>query len=172
MPLSASLRPIAAIAPLRQREGMSTANYAALIPELPTWNNGAGIDPESWIGCVGNFELAAGYSFIFWPSFIEFEGYIFRESGFCEDNLRAWERSTSNDRQAVEAVINHVHLLDLHSYGTPATEPQLRYLGRVLRDILDTKLKRDFPDRSFQVTFNDEPDLDLIDYEVTFWQID
>ena len=32
--------------------------FAVLIPELPKWNNGAGIEPKAWIECVGNYELA------------------------------------------------------------------------------------------------------------------
>ena len=39
--------------------------YPELIPELPTWNNGAGISVEAWVGCSGNFELAIGYSRLF-----------------------------------------------------------------------------------------------------------
>ena len=57
----------------------SDTDFTALIPELPQWNDGAGIDAESWIGCVGNFELATGYSLIFWPGFVRFEGYVLRE---------------------------------------------------------------------------------------------
>jgi len=146
---------------------------ALLIPELPTWNNGAGIDAESWIGCVGNYELATGYSLIFWPRFVEFDRYVLREACFSEENVRDWERATNNDRRAIEAVINHVHLLDIHC-DSPAepTEAQLRYLGRVLRETHEAKLKQDYPARSFEVVFIDEPDLDLVDYEVTFWQTD
>jgi hypothetical protein len=44
--------------------------------ELAAWNNGAGIDIESWVGCEGKFSLAVGYSSIFWPSFTLFEGYM------------------------------------------------------------------------------------------------
>ncbi|WP_294174378.1 hypothetical protein [uncultured Sphingomonas sp.] len=55
-----------------------TDDFAALIPELPRWNNGADIDPESWIECVGNYELATGYSLIFWPKFVQFDGYVLR----------------------------------------------------------------------------------------------
>lgn len=40
-------------------------DFSDLILELPRWNNGDGIDAESWIGCVGNYELAIGYSLIF-----------------------------------------------------------------------------------------------------------
>ena len=35
--------------------------------ELAAWNNGAGIDIESWVGCEGKFSLAVGYSSIFGP---------------------------------------------------------------------------------------------------------
>jgi hypothetical protein len=168
-----SFRPIADIVRLGQLEAMADDDFTAFIPELPDWNNGAGIDAESWIGCVGNYELATGYSLIFWPRFVEFEQYVLREGQFSEDNLREWERATKHDRRAIEAVINHVHLLDIHGDNAPEpTEAQLRYLGRVLRETLEAKLKRDFPHRAFEVVFNDEPDLDLLDYEVTFWQVD
>jgi len=42
---------------------------ASMIQELSAWNNGKGIDLESWTGCSGNFKLAVGYSTIFWPKF-------------------------------------------------------------------------------------------------------
>ena len=47
--------------------------------ELAAWNNGQGIDLESWIACVGSFSLAVGYLSIFCPEFVEFEGYILRK---------------------------------------------------------------------------------------------
>jgi hypothetical protein len=40
---------------------------------LAPWNNDAGIDLESWIGCEGRFALVVGYSSIFWPDFVEFD---------------------------------------------------------------------------------------------------
>ena len=33
--------------------------------ELGAWNNGKGIDLDSWISCSGNFSLAVGYASIF-----------------------------------------------------------------------------------------------------------
>ena len=151
-----------------------------LIPELSGWNDGAGIDAEAWIGCIGNFELATGYSLIFWPSFVRFEGYVFREGfgegGLGEEGLRGFERQLNPDdlsmetiRVSVEAVMNHLHIADIHSNVQPS-ESQLRYLGRVLKDIHEVKLTRDFPDLRFVVSFNDEPNLDLVDYQLTFWQ--
>jgi hypothetical protein len=77
---------------------------------------------------------------------------------------------TACDRVAVEAVMNHVHIADIHC-NVEATEAQLRYLGRVMRDIHDVKLRLDFPELRFAVSFNDEEGLDPIEYEMTFWQI-
>lgn len=144
-------------------------DLAELVPELASWNDGAGIDPESWIGCVGNYELAIGYSLIFWPSFVRFDGYVLRE-GFSTESLKGFEKATACDRVSVEAVMNHVHIADIHRNGE-ATEHQLRYLGRVMRDIHEAKLGLDFPELRFAVSFNDEAGLDPIDYELTFWQI-
>lgn len=143
-------------------------DFATLIPELPLWNNGKGIDPQGWVECLGNFELAAGYSLIFWPRFVRFEGYVLRE-GFSERALRGFEDPTAGNRASVEAVMNHDHIADIHCNVRP-TEAQLRYLGAVLKDIHEVKLRRDFPDLQFTVSFNDEPGLDLIDYQLTFWQ--
>ena len=145
-----------------------TDNFAALIPELPKWNNGAGIDAEGWIECVGNYELATGYSLIFWPRFVRCDGYVLRD-GFSEESLRGFEEASGCDQAAVEAVMNHVHIADIHCNVEP-TEGQLRYLGRVLKDIHEVKLSRDFPELRFAVSFNDEPGLDLIDYQLTFCQ--
>lgn len=47
-----------------------------LIPELSQWNNGAGIDVATWIGCVGRYDHAIGYASIFWPEFVMHDGCI------------------------------------------------------------------------------------------------
>ena len=147
----------------------TATDFAKLIPELPSWNHGAGIDAESWISCVGNYELATGYSLIFWPKFVRFDGYVLHE-GFSEDSLRGFEDATDGNRIAVEAVMNHIHLADIHG-NVEATEIQLRYLGRVLKEIYEVKLRRDFPTTRFIVSFNDDAGLDSRDYELTFWQV-
>jgi hypothetical protein len=140
-----------------------------LIGGLAEWNNGAGISPEDWIGCVGSFELAIGYSLIFWPRFVLVDGHVLRQ-GFDDDIFNGCRKPGSSDRGAVEALMNHLHILDLHSREEAETEAQLRYLGRVLKNIHEAKLRSDFPNRRFTVEFNDQPGLDLVDYQLTFWQ--
>lgn len=140
-----------------------------LVPEIKKWNEGKGIDLQSWIECVGNYELASGYSRIFWPSFVRFESYVFREGGFTEEGLRDLEETMVGDRSAIEDLFNHIHIADIHM-NVRSTEAQLRHLGRVLKEIHEVKLKKDFPDERFVVSFNDEDDLDLRDYQLTFYQ--
>lgn len=145
-------------------------DFDALIPGLRDWNDGAGIDPRGWAECIGNYPLAIGYSLIFWPRFVRFEKYVLRE-GFSESSLRGFEAHTGVHRTSVEWVMNHVHMTDIHlNAEEEPNEAQLRYLGRILKEIHEVKLRSDFPDLRFEVEFNDEPGLDPVDYQMSFYQ--
>lgn len=143
------------------------ANDVDLIPDAKLWNAGRGVDLESWIEMNGSYDLAVSYTFIFWPEFVLIDDYVLRQ-GSTESNLREWEKRGS-DRKGIEAVINHIHIADIH-HGVTASEAQLRHLGRVLQSIYRLKLAADYPERSFEVHFNDEDGLDPIAYELTFFQ--
>ena len=84
--------------------------------QLGAWNNGKGIDLVSWVGCEGSFSLTVGYAAIFWPGFVQFEGYILRE-GFSKDALKGFEAQNPGNRQAVEVVMNHLHIADIQHLG-------------------------------------------------------
>ncbi len=107
--------------------------------ELGAWNNGKGIDLESWVGCMGSFALAVGYADILWPRFVKFRGYILRE-GFSKQSLRGFE--TNGDACSVEAVMNHLHLADIQHYGSKdLTKDKLIRLGQVLKEVYEAKLE-------------------------------
>ena len=127
-----------------------------------------GPDAESWIFNFGNFDLAVGYTLIFWPRFILIDGFVLRH-GSTRKNLLEFLEVTNGDLIATQAVMNHIHISDLHFKDI--NDAQARYLGRVLREIYQAKLRADFPDRTFVVSFTDEPGPGL-DYELTFWQAD
>jgi len=146
-------------------------DFNELIPELRLWNEGKGISADDWIGCAGNYPLAVGYSLVFWPRFVRFEDYVLRE-GFSKGALRGFEQQAGSSRSSVEWVMNHVHPIDIHYSDESVSEAQLRYLGRVLKEIHEVKLRAVFPDLRFTVEFNDEPGLDLVDYQMSFWQAD
>ncbi len=144
-----------------------------MLAELSKWNAGTGIPLNQWIGCMGNFRLAVGYSTVFWPCFEKFEDYIFLENRAGDlEHLRQWERKLAGDKSAIERVVNHVHIRDIqHSGCEDITGERVIYLGRILREIYEAKLRWQFPDDRFKVAFYEPPDRnDLTDYQLTFWK--
>lgn len=144
-------------------------NYADLIPELKAWNNGAGIDIVSWIGCEGDYEHLIGYGCIFWPEFKEHGDCVFFADRFTEKNYSAFMERTQGDKTAVEAVMNHWHIKEMFCSATPTRE-MILYVGRLLKDIWQTKLNRDFSSRSITVSFAEDFEEDLLNYEISFFQ--
>jgi hypothetical protein len=139
--------------------------------ELAAWNNGKGIDLRSWTGCEGRFALAVGYASIFWPEFVEFDGYILPK-GFSEEHLRGFERREGATRKSVEAVMNHLQIADIQHVGCKdISKDKLLALGNTLREIYEAKLRWQFPDKPCVVVFlvpDDEND--LYGYQIEFWQ--
>lgn len=144
---------------------------SSMAAELQEWNNGKGIDLESWINCSGSFSLAVGYVTIFWPKFVSFDGYILRD-GFSEKALRAFEGEESSDRRAVEKVMNHLHIADLQHYGCEdLSKDKIQVLGATLQEIYAAKLKSQFPHAPCIVEFyQPENEDDLMGYQISFWQ--
>ena len=144
--------------------------YSDLIPELSTWNNGAGIDIESWIGCVGSYEHLIAYGNLFWPEFLEYDDCVFLAHRFTDENYRAFMAQTSGDKRAVETVMNHTHILDICNPEPRPTREMVLYVGKLLKDVWGAKLDRDFPTRRITVSFPEEHQDDLLQYEVSFFQ--
>jgi len=143
----------------------------SMLDELQHWNNGTGIDLESWVGCEGRFSLAIGYLTVFWPEFQELDGYIL-PLGVPLENLRAFEAQPGSSRLSVEATLNHIHLVDIQYGGCPdCSADKLLLLGRTLKEIYEAKLRWQFPDRPCTVSLYvpDDPEA-LEDYQLTFWQ--
>lgn len=104
--------------------------------ELAAWNNGDGIDLETWISSEGKFSLAVGYASIFWPAFTLFEGYILPD-GVTETVVRGWERA-GRSRKSIEWVLNHLHIADIQHGGCQdISKDKLLVLGNVLKEIYE-----------------------------------
>jgi hypothetical protein len=140
------------------------ADFKKLVPEITKWNNGQGVNISSWIEMMGDYAHAVGYSVIFWPSFIEKDGCVFRAN---VTNIEQWSKAYNGDRQAIESTANHFHLCDLHCNDTEGNTPErLQYLASVLKEIYTCKLKLDFPQKSFRVDVYNEAEGPV----VTFYQ--
>lgn len=146
------------------------SDFASLIPELSEWNAGEGIEIGAWLSCVGNYEHAIAYARLFWPEFAVHEDCVLF-ADFAEASYQGFASQTRGSRKALESVMNHRHLLDLFpSAPTEPTRAQIVHLGRALKDMWSSKLRRDFPSREIVVTFREEGIEDLLDYQITFFQ--
>lgn len=142
---------------------------ASMKDELGAWNNGAGIDLESWIGTEGTFAHAVAYATLFWPKFTVIDGYILRVEA-SRENVRAFARADGATRESVEWVMNHLHVCDLF-VSDDGTPDKLFALGLVLKEMWEAKLKWQFPDTSFEVELYVPPDqTDELQYQLSFWQ--
>jgi hypothetical protein len=147
-----------------------------LIPDLKEWRilNGEDFSISAWTSNEGNIKLAIGYSFIFWPDFIEHNDCVFIKEGFAVANFENWVRTEYIKQFAqIEKVINHFHIIDLFSSEESRNQisfAQIKYLGEKLCSIYAVKLKSDFPNRQFKVLFNGNEKLELDEYELTFYQ--
>jgi hypothetical protein len=149
---------------------LSDIPLADLVPEIRKWNGGKGIDLYSWIQCVGTIETAIAFGELFWPEFTAFDGCIFFAS-FSELSYRGFLEQCTGNKNAVEAVMNHRHIVDLFAQEEPRpAKEQVIYLGRLLKEIWAAKLHRDFPECRIVVSFPEGPFDDLLDYEITFYQ--
>jgi hypothetical protein len=143
---------------------------AELIPELREWNEGRGISLADWANAVGRYDYAVAYASIFWPDFFLRDDCVFRLDPKGE-NYAAWMSELEGDRSKVEAMINHLHILDMFtSEGFEPTPQVVVQISRVLQDMWSCKLQRDFPERRFKVEIHDGKHDDLLSYEITFFQ--
>jgi hypothetical protein len=143
----------------------------SMVAELSAWNDGDGIDLESWVQYAGNFKLFVGYSAFFWPRFTLFEDYILRE-GFSMQTLRGFERDQAGNKASIESVMNHQHIADIHGNDHEGvSEDKIVFLGKVLKEIYEAKLRSQFPDRPCVVKFYEPEDrTNLVEYQLSFWQ--
>jgi len=143
-----------------------------LIPEAREFDWVGDLTPLVWLSFVGSVGQAIAHADLFWPAFVEHDGCVLKADRLDPANFSAWMTSTSGNRRAVEAVINHTHVSDLFGErGAEATREQVVHLGRVLRDVWAAKLARDFPGRRFEVSFPEDGCEAVQDYEVSFYQV-
>ena len=112
-----------------------------------------------YLSVRADFELAGAFAKLFWPDFIEVEGYIFLAEHYSEATFRRWQEKTQ-DRGSIELVINEVHIYDLFmaDKNTQVHPTLFAFLRRILADSWECALNSAFSDRQFDFHLGDEPD--------------
>ena len=143
--------------------------------ELQAWNNGAGIDLDGWISCMGNYSLSIGYASLFCPEFVEFEDYLFLGDEMSEkaiDDVRVYEAREGITPMTVEWVMNHFHIEDIHcgDYEN-LTLDKILVLGESLKKTYEARLNFLFPNKLCIVKFyKPEDPNNFREYQLSFWQ--
>ena len=117
---------------------------------------------------TGRADHALGYCSLLWPDFVVFEGYVLRVPTDI-DRLRGWENG-GRSRSQVETAMNVFFLENAFSDERKdggLYDAQMTHLAAMMVDMLDAKLRRDFPDKSFSAFVIDEDE----DFGVSFHQI-
>lgn len=147
--------------------------FNPLLPELSVWNNGDGIDAVGWLYTFATSDVAVAYSELFWPRFVVFEGYVLRDT-FNLDTLRSWERAENSSRALVEIYTNLLDVGELFTLNnqdwSPIVNLRAVHIGKVLAQIYELKLRADFPDRKFEISFRDRSEDDG-EVSISFWQL-
>ena len=147
--------------------------YDTLIPEMREWNSGEGVDAHAWISAMGNYELTIAFTTLFWPEFTIYDDCVFLYP-FTKQHLKNYKsfmKQTNGGKTSVGSVMNHQHILHLFpNVEKEPTREQVLFIGRILKEIWQNKLDRDFPERKIVVSFPEDYSDDLLDYEITFFQ--
>ena len=99
--------------------------------------------------------VALAIARLVWPTFIDVEGCVVLKEHYDQGSFEEWWESTGGDRQAVEAVINHVHLWDVFHGAEDADGGELDQLADLLVGTWETALGSQFPERRFDVRRDD-----------------
>jgi hypothetical protein len=143
----------------------------SMTDELGAWNNGAGIPLETWAECEGNYKLAVGYAALLWPRFEAVGKYILVE-GASKENIEGFENQPGSTPKGVEWTLNHWHLADLHVHDDDnLSADKLLFVGNIVKEMWEAKLRNQFPDRPCAVEFYvpEDPE-ELWEYQISFWQ--
>ena len=100
----------------------------------------------------GNHWAAQDLAGLFWPRFMEVDGYVLVADHFEPDTFAEFREQRPDSRPAVEDLINHVHVLELTG---PAARPEAvgqacRHITQAWRDALDST----FPGRELTVEWD------------------
>jgi hypothetical protein len=100
----------------------------------------------------GNHWAAQDLAGLFWPRFVEVDGYVLIADHFEPDAFAEFREQRPDSRSAVEDMINHVHVLEL---AGPDAQPEAvgqacRHITQAWRDALDAAL----PERRITVDWD------------------
>jgi hypothetical protein len=101
--------------------------------------------------------LAAAFSDLFWPTFVEFRGCVLLQHRYEPVNFERWWEATGGDARQVESVLNHTHIWDLFEGNEVADEAEALF-AETLAKTWRAALREQFPKREMTVYVTNSED--------------
>ncbi|HET9493140.1 MAG TPA: hypothetical protein VFR15_02810 [Chloroflexia bacterium] len=161
----------------------------SLLPFFQEWKSGTQYSLWDYLSNESNYDMAAAFSKLFWPDFVEMDGCIFLAENYARVVMPPewFERELQEDPRGLERFVNYVNLPyffaengisgmklidpETNLYG-PEVEVFPReldvYLAQVLMVCWKHALQETFPARSFEFFYDVEKN--LVDPKITFCQ--
>lgn len=114
-------------------------------------------------------DLAIAVTKLFWPDVLEFSRGVFLAEGFSEEAFQEWMRQSNGALETVEQKMNLSHVVDLIRDARNLNQENLTYLGDLLMECWQAKLRSEFPDRTFKIMGGYSPEEE--DFTITFYQV-
>ena len=134
--------------------------------ENASWD--ANFDVWSYLSLRADSDLAAAFTKLFWPDFIEVDGCVILKRRYSPEILTRWMEQYGDDRRAVETTVNHVHVKDLFLNSTKESSEQLYdFLVDALAFGWKQALQTRYPDKHFTLIIRRG-----YDPELTFRQVE
>lgn len=130
---------------------------------------------------ISNYDIAAAFSKVFWPEFIEVDGLVFLAERYPKLVMspEEYRQKREENPASIEWLVNHIdipylfHISDTHPFNeegilAPIYESELYdYLARTLIVSWKHALKEAFPDREFVFSYDSH---EITPTVISFWQ--
>lgn len=116
------------------------------IPDFDIWD---------YLSLSANADLAAAFFKLFWPDFVEIDGCIILGHNYSVEGFARWLKHYHGDKAKVEAMVNHVHILDLFPSSPKEDEHKEElheFLARAFTLSWKAALRAAFPGKRFVFT--------------------
>lgn len=130
------------------------------------------LSPANYLDYEGGLRFVLAAAWLFCPETVEYRGCVFLKERFSQGTVDDWFTKLGQERQRIEAVVNHVELWDTFVNtaltGDDQLGEELPQLALALGECWQGVLSARYPDREITVRVSDEED-GSYGPTVTFW---
>jgi hypothetical protein len=92
-------------------------------------------------------------SSLFFPNLVEVNGAVFLEMQYSYNSYLSWLNHFGSDRQALEKMMNHVHMYDIFGHSNNVDDTVYEQVGMLLQIAWTKHFKSEYPDKNIVVDY-------------------